>query len=280
MVETGTQKEEKLEQQSLKSQEDANLGIYCSLFSAKTSINGQDGGVVTALLIKGLKEGVFDAVIVVKRTEGYNAQTISTDNTDEILAAKGTKYLKVNVLPKLRELAEQGKRKIALTCTPCQAKAVRKIEQHLKQQFPNLEITIIGLFCFEAFDAVKLKDEVKRILKVDLDKAERTEIRKGKFNVHIDGQEFSCKIRDLAKAAEKGCQLCGDFTAQSADVAVGSVGSEAGFSTVIVRSAKGKEMLKGLEGNKADVDKDEIVKLSRFKFERAQKTRFNPKSQQ
>lgn len=257
--------------------QDETLGDYCSVFSAKTPIEGQDGGVVTQLLINGLKEGRFDAVIVVNRTQGYNAQAVATENPEEVLTAKGTKYLKINVLTKLRELVEQGKRKIAITCTPCQAVAARKIMQSLKQQYPELEISIVGLFCFEAFDVAKLREEVKQVLNVDLDKAEWTQIRKGKFYVLIDGQESSCRIRELEEAVDRGCRFCGDFTARFADVSVGSVGSPQGFSTVIVRSVKGKELVNGLDAERAEVNKEEIVKLSKFKAERAQKSSFDKK---
>ncbi|XHH08227.1 MAG: Coenzyme F420 hydrogenase/dehydrogenase, beta subunit C-terminal domain [Candidatus Bathyarchaeia archaeon] len=266
------------EKQRFEDSENQGLGNYCRIFSAKTPIEGQDGGVVTSLLIKGLKEGLFDAVIAVKQTKGYNAQAIACINPEEVLSSKGTKYLKINVLPKLRELAMQGKRKIAVTCTPCQAKAARKVMQSLKQQFPDLEVTLIGLFCFEAFDAEKLKEETRRVLNVDLDRAERTQIRKGKCYVYVDGQEFSCKIRELDQAVNLGCRFCGDFTAEFADVSVGSVGSSAGFSTVIVRSVKGEEMIKGLDAVKAEANQEEIVKLSKFKAERAQKNSLIQKS--
>lgn len=268
MIENGAQ-DEKL--QGFKRSKDPVLGVYRSIFSAKTPVEGQDGGVVTSLLIKGLDEGRFDAVVVVKRTQGYNAQVIGCEDRDEVLATKGTIYLKINVLSKLCELAKQGKRKIALTGTPCQARAARKTIQSLKQQFPDLEITIIGLFCFEAFDAVKLKEETRRVLKTDLDKAERVQIYEGKCYVYVDNQKFSCKIQDLNQAVDKGCRFCGDFTAQFADISVGSVGSSRGFSTVIVRSVKGEELLKGLDVIKAKTGREEIMKLAKFKTERAQK---------
>ena len=38
---------------------DPDLGVYCDMFSAKSSIEGQDGGVVSALLVKGFEEGLF-----------------------------------------------------------------------------------------------------------------------------------------------------------------------------------------------------------------------------
>ncbi len=271
---------EKIEQEFLSGKKDADLGVYCELYSAKTGINGQDGGIVTSLLLKGLKDGTFDSAIVVKRIEGYNAQAVATTNPDEVYAAKGTKYLKVNSIPKLRELVAQGKRKIAFVGTPCQVRAARMVQQTLTQKFPDLEITVIGLFCFESFNQDKLKEEIKRQLSVDLDKAEKTQIRKGKFSAHIDGKEYGCKIKDLNNAAEKACQYCDDFTSKLADISVGSVGSQAGYSTIIVRSKKGKRLLENLDAVKAPVEQEEIVKLAKFKQERAKKSHAALKSQQ
>ena len=33
-----------------------DFGVYCDMFSAKSGIEGQDGGVVTALLVKGFRK--------------------------------------------------------------------------------------------------------------------------------------------------------------------------------------------------------------------------------
>jgi coenzyme F420-reducing hydrogenase beta subunit len=274
------QDEKKIEQEFLKGTKDQNLGVYTDIFSAKTGIDGQDGGAVTSLLIKGLNDGTFDAVIVVQRREGYSAEAVATENPDEVMAARGTKYLKVSIISKLRELASQGKRRIAIVCTPCEARAARKMQQTLKQKFSDLEITIIGLFCFEAFNPAKLKEEITRLLDVDLDKAEKTQIRKGKFTAHIEGQEYSCKVKELNNAAEKACHYCDDFTSKLADISVGSVGSQNGYSTVIVRSDKGKKLLENLDAAKAGVEKEEIIKLSKFKAERAKKSFANLKNQQ
>ena len=97
---------------------------------------------------------MFDAAVVVRRGVGYSAEAVVATNANEALAAKGTKYLKVNVTKKLRELISQGKKRIAIVCTPCEAKAARKIQQTLKN---DCEITIIGLFCFEAFNSSQTK---------------------------------------------------------------------------------------------------------------------------
>ncbi len=259
----------------LKGKRDADLGVCSDIFSAKSSIQGQDGGIATALLLLGLESGLFDTAIVVQRMNGYKAKATITHDPEEILNAKGTKYLRIKMIPKLLELIKSGKRKIAMVGVPCQVRAARKIQQTLVKDFPDLEITIIGLFCFEAFDYNKLKKETKRLLDVDLDKAEKTQIQRGKFIVQIDGQEYSCRVKELDNAIEKGCPYCSDFAALFADVSVGSVGSESGFSTVIVRSERGEKICENLDAVRGLVNKEAIAKLSNFKKSRA-KNKFTP----
>jgi coenzyme F420 hydrogenase subunit beta len=262
---------EKVEQQFLKGTKDENFGVYNDMFAAKSSIDGQDGGVATALLTSGMQKGLFDVAIVVQRTEGYNAEAVIAENADEIMKARGTKYLRVKMMSKLGELIDKGKRKIAIVGTACEVRAARKIQQILLNEFPNVEITILGLFCFEAFDYEKLKEETLRLLGVDLDKSEKTQIHKGKYIVHVDGKEYSCSVRELSKAVEKGCVYCDDFTAKLADVSIGSVGSPDGYSTVIVRSDVGKKLLEKLDLAKGDINKEEITKLAILKKNRAKK---------
>jgi coenzyme F420-reducing hydrogenase beta subunit len=263
------QDEAKIEQQFLNGAKDQNIGVYSDLFSARSSIEGQDGGVVSALLAKGFQEGLFDSAVVVRRGEGYSAEAVVASNASEVLAAKGTKYLRVNVTKKLRELISQGEKRIAIVCTPCEAKATRKIQQTLKN---DCEITIIGLFCFEAFNNAKLKKEVKKRLGIDLDKAQKTQVKQGKFMVSVDGKEHSCRVKDLDEASEEVCRFCDDFISRFADVSVGSVGSKQGYSTVIARSKIGEKMLKNIDLPKEPVDKLEIDRLSKFKKERAEKS--------
>jgi coenzyme F420 hydrogenase subunit beta len=55
------------------------------------------------------------------------------------------------------------------------------------------------------------------------------------------------------------------------DISLGNVGSPDGYSTVIVRSDIGKDLLTKLDLIKGTVDSDEIKKLSVRKKERAVK---------
>lgn len=258
-----------IEQYYLKGTADENIGVYSDMFSAKSSIEGQDGGVASALLVSGMERGLFDSAIVVKRTSGYFAEAFVAENVDDILQAKGTKYIRVHMMSKLADLIARGKRKIALVGTACQVRASRRVQQSLLGDYPDLELTIIGLFCFEEFNYEKLKKETKRLLGVDLDRAEKTQIRKGKYIVRIDGKENSVAVKELNNAVEEGCLCCPDFAANYADISVGSVGSDDGYSTVIVRSEVGEKLLEKLDLDKGKAKKEEVTKLAIQKRKRA-----------
>lgn len=259
------------EKQFLKGKRDDFLGVYSEIFAAKTPVSGQDGGMATSLLLSGFEKGLFDVAIVVKRTVGYKPEAFIVESADEILTAKGTKYSRVKMNSKIGELVERSKRKIAFVGTACEIRCGRKIQQQLLSKYPDLEIIVVGLFCFEAFDYKKLKEATRRLLGVDLDKAEETQIQKGMFIVKVDGKEYSTKVKDFHDAIQGGCLYCNDFTGRIADVSVGSVGSSEGYSTVIVRSDVGKRLLKNIDCDMEEVNVDDVVKLATLKKKRATK---------
>jgi coenzyme F420 hydrogenase subunit beta len=261
------EEEEKLEKQFLKGTKDEHLGVYSDVFSAKSDVMGQNGGVVTGLLQKGLREGLFDNAIVAKRINGYMAEAVVANDTESALQSKGTTYVKVNVSKKLRELLGQGKKRIAVVCTPCEVKAVRKIQQTIGR---DTKIIVIGLFCFQAFNPTRLKEELSK-QGIDLEKAEKTEISRGIFTATVNGQQATCRVKDIDAASEVFCRFCDDFTSRLADVSVGSAGSRQGYSTVIVRSPAGEQLVKGNDFAKEAVDKQEIARLARFKRESSKK---------
>ena len=260
-----------IEDAYLEGERDAELGVYSELIAGKASVDGQDGGMVTALLISGLENKFFDAALVVRREEGYKAEAVVVEDVEGISHARGTKYLRVPMMSKLDVALKEGKRRIAVVGTPCEVRAVRKVQQQwdLEREFPGTEITILGLFCFESFDYEGLKEETKRKFGVDLDKAEKTQITKGKYIVTVDGKDYSCDVREFENVVREGCPYCDDFVSRLADISIGSVGSAEGYSTVIVRSKNGKRLLDATEFIEAGVDKNEVVKLARFKKKRA-----------
>ena len=261
----------KINERFLKGTYDEILGVYSKIFSAKSSIGGQDGGVATSLMASGLQKGIFDSAIVVQRMEGYQASAVVVENVDDLLKAKGTKYLRVKMLWLLNDLIVKGKRKIGVIGTPCEVRGARRIQQTLLTKYPDLQLTIVGLFCFEAFDYDKLKVAVQKQMGLDLDKVEKTQIHKGKFIVIAEGKDYAVAVKDLGAAQEHGCNFCDDFSNKYADISVGSVGSPDGFSTVIVRSDVGEKLLENMQLTTVEINKDEIIKLATLKLNRAKK---------
>lgn len=258
----------------LKGERDQELGVCCDLLAGKASIPGQDGGIVTSLLLAGIEKGLIDAAIVVPQRRGFGLEAAIADDADEIEAARGTKYARVSVISRLRDALKDGKRRVAVVGTPCQIRAVRKIQKQgsLKEEFPEAELILLGLFCFESFDQRDLKDLIKGKLGVDLDDADKIQITKGNYIVSIGDENHSCSVKDLESAVREGCQFCNDFVSKLADISVGSVGSPEGYSTVIVRSESGKRLIEAAGFARAPANRDEIAKLSRLKRRKAEKS--------
>jgi len=262
-----------IEKKFLKGELDDDLGLFSELFAAETNIEGQDGGIVTALLAKGIEMGLLDAAVVVQNREIYGAKAAVVDDIEGILEAKGTKYMRVSVMPRLIDALKKGKRRIAVVGTPCQVRVIRKMQQrgYFKDEFADAEIILLGLFCFESFDYRSLRTRSKELFGIDLDEAIKIQIAKGKYIVAIGGKNYSCSVRELEHDVREGCRFCGDLVSRLADISIGSIGSPNGYSTVIVRSDRGKKLLDGVQFTRKEIDREEIVKLARLKRRNADK---------
>ncbi len=257
----------RIEEEHLSGEKDADLGVYSELFAARTKIQGQDGGVVTSLLARCLDEGVIDAAVVVYQRENNGGRATAVDDIEGVIKAKGTKYVRVSALAPLIDALRGGKRRVAVVGTPCQIRVIRKLEQldYFKDEFPDAEIFLVGLFCFESFDYRRLRAHAKELLGIDVDDADKIQIAKGRYIATLDGMEYSCSVRELENDIREGCRFCGDLVSRLADISIGSVGSAEGYSSVIVRSEKGKKLLDGLSFCREKAVREDIVKLARMK---------------
>ena len=82
-------------------------------------------------------------------------------------------------------------------------------------------------------DGVKIQD-VKRFA-----------IAGGKFTVNLDDGERSWPVKELDSAAATSCSYCQDLTGMSSDLSCGNIGSDEGWTTVLVRTAIGEKVLQG-----------------------------------
>jgi len=224
---------------------DESLGIYKTAAAARaTPVKGQvqDGGVVTALLVHALESGTIDCAVVTTRNSRWQTGPRIATTPEEIIAAAGTKYTITSSVTGIQQAMDQGFTKIGFTGTPCQIQALRKV-QLLDEpyEFGQEKIALlIGLFCMENFDYQKLMQGlVKETFGLDPGDVERFEIQKGMFRAISKGEAKEVPIEKTDEYLWKGCGPCFDFTAELADVSVGSVGSPQGWSTVLARTDRG-----------------------------------------
>ncbi|MCW4049425.1 MAG: Coenzyme F420 hydrogenase/dehydrogenase, beta subunit C-terminal domain [Candidatus Bathyarchaeota archaeon] len=74
------------------------------------------------------------------------------------------------------------------------------------------------------------------------------EIKNGRFYAHYGAEKpFRTRLSKVKALVRECCHHCSDFTSEFADISVGNVGSDAGWSTVIVRTERGEQAITSAE---------------------------------
>ncbi|AEH60213.1 coenzyme F420 hydrogenase/dehydrogenase beta subunit domain protein [Methanosalsum zhilinae DSM 4017] len=229
------------------------LGNYMCIMSAKSQLDiprRQSGGAVTAMLVNALETGLIDAVVVVAE-DPWTLKPYSAviSDSDSVVSKAGSRYnWWVPLVSALNDaVIRQKYRNIAVVGVPCVAQAISRIRESdldLLMPFRDSIRLMIGLFCTETFDYVKLLEEkLSREHSILPFKVERFDV-KGKLEITLDdGNTITFPLSELEDCVRPGCNVCTDFTANYSDISAGSVGSPDGYTTLIIRTEKGKKLL-------------------------------------
>jgi coenzyme F420 hydrogenase subunit beta len=229
-----------------KTEED--FGIYRRLVvaqanDARIKEKRQDGGVVTALLLFALENGLIDGAVVAGANEDkpfYPAPKLAT-NSEEILNSAETKYSYSPNILALTEVVKQKKTNVAFVGTPCQIRAIRKMQMAGLKKFSTTLKFLIGLMCSESFTYDGLMEKhIHERLGVNLKDIKKINI-KGKMLVTTASDIVTIPLQEIKQYARKNCSVCDDFSSELADVSVGGLGLD-GWSFVVVRTEKGEEL--------------------------------------
>ncbi len=203
----------------------------------------QDGGVVTTLLKTAFEVGMIDGALAVSSSdEPHKPAPIIIENGENLLKTAGTRY---SNSPSLKILEESKKyNNIAVVGTPCMMEALKKISVYpLNKPFYDNITLKIGLFCMESFDYQEILNLLKNEFDKSVDDVKKMDIDKGRFFLYNnDGTSVDIPLKKIKKYGRLGCFFCDDLTSEQADISVGSIGSQPGWSTVIIRSKKGAEL--------------------------------------
>lgn len=224
------------------------IGPFRSVWKARSKLEGpkQDGGAVTALLSYMLDKHLVDAAVVAGfgDTPWLPEARIVTE-ADQVRQSGGTIYTHAPVVQGLISAFRAGHVAVAVVGTSCNIDAIAKMQTHpagLLQLDTKASVFTISLFCTESFDYKRLRDFLESH-KVRLEDVRRMAISKGVFRIETPTESKEWPIGDLEAAAADSCSYCRDFTGKSADLSCGNVGSEEGWTTVIVRSVRGEHVL-------------------------------------
>ena len=134
-----------------------------------------------------------------------------------------------------------SERRIAMVGTPCEIMAASKL-----QHYTDSPIDVkLGLFCMENF-SYKYFGYLLNEYDLKMDDIEKFQIDKGYVFLLLKTKETVKIPLSVAKRMlRKNCNICVELTSETSDISIGSIGSEDGWSTLIIRTQKGEEIVEG-----------------------------------
>jgi coenzyme F420 hydrogenase subunit beta len=206
---------------------------------------GQDGGLVSALLVYALEHDIIDAALV-SYLEGdgtsWKAVPGIARNRAEVIASAGSRYTySANTLAYM-DLEKEDER-IALVGMSCQSSVPPAMKQRKAGKVARRLSLNIGLLCSKTFDDAIFEElfqakyglEKKNIKKMNI---------KGVFQIWThDGEYHEVPLKECHAWTREGCMHCPDFAAEHADISTGGIGKFNDYTLTVVRTELGREVM-------------------------------------
>ena len=211
--------------------------------------SGQDGGLVSAILIWALEHDVIDAALVsgTDRDGGsWKAVPAVVRTRAEVLGTAGSRYTySANPLA-YNAAVEAGAERIALVGMSCQASVPAVMSARKTGKVARRLMLSIGLLCSKTFDDTifeELFEARHGLRRQDIAKINI----KGVFQIWTkDGAYHEVPLSEGRAFTREGCKACPDFAAEHADISAGGIGAFDDWTLTVVRTDQGRSVISGM----------------------------------
>jgi coenzyme F420 hydrogenase subunit beta len=207
---------------------------------------GQDGGVVSAILVWCLEHDRIDAALVsVLEGDGHGWRAVPgvARNRAEVLAGAGSRYTySANTLG-YAEAVAGGAERLALVGMGCQTSAPVVMRSRKAGKVGRRLALSIGLMCSKTFDDSIFEEFFEA--EYGLARGDIAKINiKGVFQIWChDGSYHEVPLKEGHTWTREGCKSCPDFAAEHADISAGGIGELKDWTLTVVRSELGQEII-------------------------------------
>jgi len=218
-----------------------------------------DGGVVTSLLLYLLDNHMIDGALVSKSDGPFHRGPVLATSGEEVVSASGSHYDESFSIvelgsqystysPAMQELKSLRKGlidRVAMVGTPCQIHTIRKMQ--VLGIIPSDVIKYcFGLFCMEnfSFNDIQLR-HLEKQYGFDLAQVSKVNVKEDFFIYLNNGRVIHIPFEEIDSIARPACLVCPDFSAEFSDISFGGLGSPEGYTTVLLRSERGKMVYRG-----------------------------------
>jgi coenzyme F420 hydrogenase subunit beta len=234
---------------------------------------GQDGGLVSAILLWSLAHGYIDAALVsYLEGDGSSWKAIPgvARTREQILASAGSRYTYSANTMAYQEAIAGGAEKLALVGMSCQSSSPPAMASRKAGKVARRFALNIGLLCSKTFDDAIFEELFEA--KYGLRKQDMVKMNiKGVFQIWMkDGSYHEVNLKECHAWTREGCKTCPDFAAEHADISTGGIGAFNDWTLTIVRTDLGREILikmledGTIEGRPGDDDPGAIALLRKL----------------
>jgi coenzyme F420 hydrogenase subunit beta len=247
--------------------------------------SGLPNDVIRSILTSGRSAGLLDGIVLLD-LDPWELKPVArvVDTVEEIVTSVGPQFLWTPIFDVLNEaIFDRRMENIAVVGTPCAAQAIRRLRSssniYLLPYQDSIRLSI-AIFCTGIYRPEMVEEVLVNRMGIARDEVKRLEISSDRENLQAvlwNGDVHTIPRQIAEEYTLPGCGSCDDYLGESADLAIGTLGTPEDSSTLIIRSRVGDIFVRNalqmklLETNdKVDVAALEAAAGEKDRRERAQ----------